>query len=356
MLGSSVLEIIITLVFVYFLMSLVCSVAAQLVSSTLQLRSANLFQGLSSLMHDPNGKVLMNDVFKHYAIASLTKKKWYHRAFFFTSWLLGLPFRLLFSIPCGACLPQYIPPKSLSRAMIETVRQKQVLIDEHLARDTLVKQKPNPWDLILSLIKTPLPLMPVTPVHSSQPSPAAESEAEPIPFDSDPEVQSESETGTEREVFPNDVINPPRATTVESWAQQSMPALEEWFKDSIPLISDWYKLWMRLIILFFAVALTIGINADTLMIANELRNEQIHRSTAETTDTPYIPSLNRLEDLFGWSNQPGHGVPQNFKGWIMKIVGLLITLLAVAQGSPFWFDLFRRLVDSRSAGRPHPIS
>jgi hypothetical protein len=37
-------------------------------------------------------------------------------------------------------------------------------------------------------------------------------------------------------------------------------------------------------------------------------------------------------------------------GWITKFFGILITGLAAAQGSPFWFKLLNRLVNMRDSG------
>jgi hypothetical protein len=35
----------------------------------------------------------------------------------------------------------------------------------------------------------------------------------------------------------------------------------------------------------------------------------------------------------------------------MKIIGLLITTIAVSFGAPFWFELLNKLVNLRMAGR-----
>jgi len=37
-------------------------------------------------------------------------------------------------------------------------------------------------------------------------------------------------------------------------------------------------------------------------------------------------------------------------GWLTKFFGILITGLAAAQGSPFWFNLLNRLVNMRDSG------
>ncbi|MGH7962279.1 MAG: hypothetical protein ACRERD_10730 [Candidatus Binatia bacterium] len=43
--------------------------------------------------------------------------------------------------------------------------------------------------------------------------------------------------------------------------------------------------------------------------------------------------------------------------WFLKIVGWLITGVAVSIGAPFWFDLLNKLVDFRGAGkRPEPAA
>ena len=42
--------------------------------------------------------------------------------------------------------------------------------------------------------------------------------------------------------------------------------------------------------------------------------------------------------------------------WLVKILGWLVTGLAISLGAPFWFDLLNRLVDLRGAGkRPEPV-
>lgn len=43
-------------------------------------------------------------------------------------------------------------------------------------------------------------------------------------------------------------------------------------------------------------------------------------------------------------------VPVGGLGWLVKIFGLLITTLAISQGSPFWFDVLQKLVNVRLAG------
>jgi len=49
-------------------------------------------------------------------------------------------------------------------------------------------------------------------------------------------------------------------------------------------------------------------------------------------------------------------IPQGSWGWLVKVFGLLLSILAISQGAPFWFDLLQKLVNLRLAGNPPPDS
>lgn len=44
--------------------------------------------------------------------------------------------------------------------------------------------------------------------------------------------------------------------------------------------------------------------------------------------------------------------PDTPQAWRLKLLGLLITIAAIGQGAPFWFDLLNRVANLRAAGRP----
>ncbi len=51
----------------------------------------------------------------------------------------------------------------------------------------------------------------------------------------------------------------------------------------------------------------------------------------------------------GWNNEDIKSY-KNALDYIKKIVGLLLSILAVSMGSPFWFDILNKLVSLRSSG------
>jgi hypothetical protein len=48
----------------------------------------------------------------------------------------------------------------------------------------------------------------------------------------------------------------------------------------------------------------------------------------------------------------GAPCPTTPEAWCLKLLGLVITIAAISQGAPFWFDLLNRVTNLRGAGRP----
>jgi len=60
--------------------------------------------------------------------------------------------------------------------------------------------------------------------------------------------------------------------------------------------------------------------------------------------------LEEESQLMGWKlDEPEspRGLPRGVLEVILKIIGILITSLAVAMGAPFWFDLTRKMLGVR---------
>jgi hypothetical protein len=52
----------------------------------------------------------------------------------------------------------------------------------------------------------------------------------------------------------------------------------------------------------------------------------------------------------------GLGQPDGGNSWTLKIIGWLLTALAVSLGAPFWFDLLNKFIVIRSAVKPREKS
>ena len=145
------------------------------------------------------------------------------------------------------------------------------------------------------------------------------------------------------------------ADDCEGAATQLRDRLAGWFDEGMTRISGWYKRRATLIIFAIAALVTLGTNASSIRIAEELwRNAALReavaaQATAAALEDPSEIQANAaraLETLpIGWHDGPGDLV-----AWGKTVIGWLITIAAVSLGAPFWFDLLGKVTNLRGAG------
>ena len=86
--------------------------------------------------------------------------------------------------------------------------------------------------------------------------------------------------------------------------------------------------------------LTAFLNADAIRIARALWEDRPVRDAVA-----HIP--------LGWTND-WH--PDDWRWWLAKALGLLLTGAAVSPGAPFWFDLLSKVARLRASGAPPPVT
>lgn len=68
----------------------------------------------------------------------------------------------------------------------------------------------------------------------------------------------------------------------------------------------------------------------------------------------YYQTLQNLGLPLGWNVKDDgdpRAVPRSGQAWILKIVGLLVTVVALSLGAPFWFDLLNKIINIRAGGK-----
>jgi hypothetical protein len=166
-----------------------------------------------------------------------------------------------------------------------------------------------------------------------------------------------------------------------------------WFDDAMDRYSGWYKRRTQLALLLYGLVVGIVLNADTFLFANALWNDSVLRASvvaeaqrvAQTAPAACPPaaedggasadplacvaervgSLKALRVPMGWPDWPWRWAaayrvgedprfPHSPGGVALKLAGLALTAVAVAQGSQFWFQLLNRFVNLRLTGQPPP--
>jgi hypothetical protein len=142
--------------------------------------------------------------------------------------------------------------------------------------------------------------------------------------------------------------------------------LERWYDEAMERLSGWYKRQAMWRIFVIALVVVTAFGVDSLALADHLYRDGALRAAvsgaAESLAREGLPTgsgqvvfdkmtgqIDRLQLPIGWG-EPLR--PTDGRGWLLRVLGLLLTVIAVAQGAPFWFDLLGKLVNVRAAGAP----
>jgi len=138
--------------------------------------------------------------------------------------------------------------------------------------------------------------------------------------------------------------------------------VEDWFEATMSQASDLYRRNIALTAFLIGVVLAYFFNVDSIYITNKLWTQPTLRQAIvaqagnldpndEAGLNNTIAKINDLSLPVGWNEESS---PKDQQDWYIKYLGWFVTGLAAAQGSPFWFDILRRLVGLKS--QPSPSS
>ena len=158
--------------------------------------------------------------------------------------------------------------------------------------------------------------------------------------------------GQTREVLQKAVAN--AGGTLEGFRSQ----VEHAFDDAMERASGWYKRKVQVVLVIVASIGVVGLNVDSVRIANRLWNDAPLRAAVAVkaaaqkdpqTAADSVAKIRQLQLPLGWGagNAP-HGVG----GIAGRIPGWLLTVAALSLGAPFWFDLLSRVARLRGSGVP----
>jgi hypothetical protein len=162
-------------------------------------------------------------------------------------------------------------------------------------------------------------------------------------------------------------------------------AVEAHFNATMDRASGWVKRYAHNVTLVVSILLVVGANVDTVSLATSLASnpearvkmveiaqqrlndaqEQERKLTGGEPGTISPDALARAKERsasanttvkeaastmksaglrMGWNELP-QGVE-----WLTKAVGLMVSILAVSLGAPFWFDILQKFMQVRSSG------
>lgn len=344
MFGSNVLEFALGMIFVYLLLSLLCSAINEAIEALLKNRAKDLELGLRELLKDPDGSGLVKEVYDHSLVSSLFKDEYDPNS--------------------KRNLPSYIPARNFALALMDIVLPASATTDSGAAGATASSNSTSPPDTnSLNAFRKAI--------------------------------------NSNRTLETNPDVKKALLTLVDAAGgniNKARENIETWFNSSMDRVSGWYKRRSHMITLVLGFVIAIVVNADSISIGQSLAvNDTLRKTLAATAEAsvkqaPAGKSENADEQVkkikdeidklglpIGWhwknfKDDPG-GVPfvdretkpgqssqseptggEEFRWFLTKILGWLLTGVAISLGAPFWFDMLNKIIVVRSTVKPHEKS
>ncbi len=324
MFGSAVLEALIALAFLYLLLSVVCSTINEFISRVLKARHQTLVKGLEHLLVDPQ---LRQELLDHPLVKVLGKQ------------------------------PTYIPSKTFAMALVDIIAPA----GEDVVSGSQAAPKADSASTSAANLQQPKEGTAGDDAKQSATGASTEPSilGPPLGYE-----QVRQAIGN----LPDNELRRSLLVLVDN-ADQRIDAIQDavagWFDGTMDRASEWYKNRSHWVLLILALLISVGLNADTLEMANSLWRDSGLRDGIVAAADSYVASydapdatpqqqaladpaqalgqvtqaLSSFELTLGWKS-----VPSTVGGWFFKGVGLLLTTLAVSLGAPFWFDVVNKVI------------
>lgn len=335
MFGSSILEVAIGMVFIYLLMSLICSSVNEIMEAWFKNRATDLEQGIRELFNQKGGRGLVEQFYRHPLISGLyngvygragdapiTRKDYWTRT----------------------NLPSYIPARNFSQAVIDLLLHPAA--GAEVGRDDRAGGSPDAAPPVVTSAALP--------------------------------VTVEAVRAAVRRNWGHTQVGRALRTLAEQ-SGEDVNALrqnvEAWFDGAMDRVSGHYKRRTKWSIFFLGFAITIFLNVNSVTIARRLSTDATLRTmlvaqAEKATGQPDLleadleESRKRLEGLglpIGWPGGIDWIWPlgPEFDPWdhaILPLLGWLMTAAAISLGAPFWFDLLNKFMVIRATVKPREKS
>ena len=160
-------------------------------------------------------------------------------------------------------------------------------------------------------------------------------------------------------------------------------SLENWFEAEMGRVSGWYKRWAQAVLLVVGFVVAVLCNVDTVSVTHALwvngpvRSAVVAQATSgtlcgqvpdvqqrqacaeqeigelATAQVPVGPAAGCGTSNLGACFASSITVHNQAAAFLLKLLGWIVTAIAISFGAPFWFDALSRLGNLRSAG-PKP--
>lgn len=324
------LDVAIGMIFIYLLLSLICSAINELIEALFKFRASELEKGIRELLNDKGGTGgIVEKLYNHSIIAGLYNGKYK---------------------PKSRNLPSYIPAGNFAIALMDLISPATDTSYSGVSGAGAVSQNSNNGKSLAALREA---------------------------IQDWPQENSRQALLTIIDSARNDV-------------DKAKENLESWYNSSMDRVAGWYKRRVQTMLVVLGFLVAFAMNADSIAILRSLLNDPPLRTALVAAADKYASSSNsgnqtpeervdantkKLYSLklpVGW-DWDSNAIDKNYNNnylmaipwantqqegihWFLKIIGWLITAIAVSFGSAFWFDTLNKVMVIRSTVKPHEKS
>ena len=344
MLNSETLEVGIGMVFLFLMMSLICTALQEWLEGIFKWRAMDLERGVRTLLDDSDG-TLTSFLYRHPLVYSLFQGR-YEQAHLVSSSMLSSTGPQHVRLRARRNLPSYIPSSSFAMAFLDLVGRGPVSDAEGDEQDA------NHAPLTVALLRQRATAL------------------------SSPHLRRVMLSAIDHSGGNMD---------------QLRTHIQDWFDGTMNRAGGWYKRRTQAVLFMLGILMACTLNVDSLHVMQRLTADKAFRDVvvkqAGSTGAPDAgkdaPALARLSDArnvidsvgmpVGWRTvSDGRMLPwvprqlcaselelkpcviggDEMYGWLRVSAGWLVTALAVMLGAPFWFDTLNKMMVIRSTIKP----
>jgi hypothetical protein len=319
MFGSEILDVTIGTIFIYIVVSMICSAIREGIEALLKTRAAYLERGICELLHDRQAAGIVKSLYNHPLIYGL-----------FSGEYNPTPVKRSSIFARGGNLPSYIPARNFALALMDLAARG--------PETDAVSSHPNAPTISLENIRMNVGNLKNEPVQRLL---LAAIDA------------AQGDVNTLRK------------------------SIEDWYNSSMDRISGWYKRSTQWILFGIGIVVAVAVNVNSITIPdylyrnNAARAAMVARAQNAAADSAFLNrnydevnmELNSINLPIGWT--AGWGAPRRsgepaaqgtWNNVVAPILGWLLTAFAASMGAPFWFDVLNKVMVIRSTVKPHEQS
>ncbi|TCW75392.1 hypothetical protein C5O80_38455 [Burkholderia sp. SRS-46] len=156
--------------------------------------------------------------------------------------------------------------------------------------------------------------------------------------------------------------------------------VDAWYGSVMQRVTGWYKRWSQFVLMVIASVIVVAANVDTISLASAFAHNKVLLAQISATAIEVVQQdpkagadgmtrVSRasaapggiaadarrqafidLEAVLGWTTAKWAVLKNAPCEWLTKLAGLLLTIVAVSLGAPFWFETLSKMVNLRMSG------